>query len=309
MDILKSKRILFGLFLLLFSIFLVIGCSTPTHLAPQEEQALVPEPGSEDWEKGEETGDLLDSESLEEQKRKEEQSKPQGEESAIVGGRQEISSIPVLYYHSIDYEEGNELRVPKEEFDAHMNLLYQEGYTSITPDQLYAYFYEGGSLPEKPFLLTFDDGYEDNYTNGFPVVQKYGFVGTVFMVTDWIDGRNYLKTEQLKEMAQAGWTIASHTRSHPYLTGLNQEQRKEELEGSKKALEEVLGQPVRYFAYPYGVYDQNIINDCITAGYAMAFTIERGWASNEDPFRLKRVYCYANMGLEELKRRIEDPNY
>ncbi|NMA68771.1 MAG: polysaccharide deacetylase family protein, partial [Desulfitobacterium sp.] len=115
--------------------------------------------------------------------------------------------------------------------------------------------------------------------------------------------------EQLREMSQAGWTIASHTRSHPYLTGLNQEQRKAELEGSRIVLEEILGQPVRYIAYPYGVYDQNIIDDCKSAGYTMAFTIERGWASSEDPFRLKRVYCYANMGLEELKRRIEDPIY
>lgn len=218
-------------------------------------------------------------------------------------------SIPVLYYHSIDYEEGNELRVPPEEFESHMQLLNQNGYESISINELYQYLYEGKDLPEKAFALTFDDGYEDNYTNAFPIAEKYGFQGTIFMVTNWIDGTGYLKREQLLEMSQAGWQIESHTMTHPYLDSISSEQIKVEISSSKKVLEELLGKTVKVIAYPYGVYDPLIQEVSKNMGYLMGLTTDRGWANAEDPFRVKRIYCYANMGLDELKRRIENPNY
>ncbi|MEL1135094.1 polysaccharide deacetylase family protein [Desulfitobacterium sp. THU1] len=218
-------------------------------------------------------------------------------------------AIPVLYYHSIAYEAGNELRIPPQEFETHMQLLYDNGYESVSLDELYHYFYEDGVLPEKPIVITFDDGYEDNYTHAFPIADKFGYHGTIFMVTDWIDGAGYLKREQLLEMSQAGWQIGSHTKSHPYLNSISTEQIKEELSSSKKILEDLLGTAVNFFAYPYGINNPTIIEQSKEAGYTMGLTIERGWAVEEDPFRLQRIYCYANMGLAELKRRIENPNY
>ncbi|AGA69939.1 putative xylanase/chitin deacetylase [Desulfitobacterium dichloroeliminans LMG P-21439] len=218
-------------------------------------------------------------------------------------------AIPVLYYHSIAYEAGNELRIPPQEFEAHMQLLYDNGYESVTLNELYLYFYEDGVLPKKPFVITFDDGYEDNYTQAFPIADKFGYNGTIFMVTDWIDGKGYLKQEQLLEMSQAGWQIESHTKTHPYLNSISNEQIKEELSSSKKALEKLLGTTVNVFAYPYGINNPTIIELCKEAGYKLGLTIERGWAAAEDPFRIQRIYCYANMGLAELKRRIENPYY
>ncbi|WP_019850946.1 polysaccharide deacetylase family protein [Desulfitobacterium sp. PCE1] len=218
-------------------------------------------------------------------------------------------SIPILYYHSIDYEEGNELRVSPEEFETHMEFLSQNGYESITLNDLYQYFYEGKVLPEKTFVLTFDDGYEDNYAHAFPIAEKYGYSGTIFMVTGWIGGTEYLKEEQLLEMSRAGWQIESHTIAHPYLNSLSKEQIKEELLTSKKILEEMLSEPKIAFAYPYGVYDSLIIELCRETGYKMGLTTDRGWAGPEDSFRIKRVYCYAQMGLDEFKRRVENANY
>ncbi len=219
------------------------------------------------------------------------------------------SPIPILYYHSIDYEEGNELRVPPEEFEAHMEHLSQNGYESVTLDDLYQYFYAGKDLPEKAFVLTFDDGYEDNYIHAFPIAEKYGYSGTVFIVTEWIGGKGYLNRQQLLEMNQAGWQIESHTVTHPYLDSISTEQIKEELLTSKEVLEELLGKPKVAFAYPYGVYDSSIIELCRETGYKMGLTIDRGWAGPEDPFRMKRVYCYAQMGLDEFRRRVENANY
>lgn len=218
-------------------------------------------------------------------------------------------SVPILYYHSIDYEEGNELRVPPEEFEAHMKHLSQNGYESVTLDDLYQYFYAGKDLPEKAFVLTFDDGYEDNYTHAFPIAKKYGYNGTVFVVTEWIGGKGYLNQQQLLEMNLAGWQIESHTVTHPYLDSISPEQIKEELLISKEVLEELLGKPKVAFAYPYGVYDSSIIKLCREIGYKMGLTTDRGWAGPEDPFRMKRIYCYAQMGLDEFVRRVENANY
>lgn len=219
------------------------------------------------------------------------------------------SAIPVLYYHSIDREEGNELRVPHEEFEEHLRFLEQAGYQSVTMNELYKHLQEGAELPDKPFVLTFDDGYRDNYTNAFPITRKYGFTGTVFVVTDWIDGTGYLTLEQLKEMKQAGWQIESHTLSHPKLNELADEELGQELQESKRVLEELLKHPVNYLAYPYGNYDDRVIRASHAAGYRMGITTERGWADGKNLYRIQRIYCYANMGIEELKRRMENPNY
>lgn len=222
---------------------------------------------------------------------------------------QHLKEIPILYYHSIDKEVGNELRIPAEEFDAHLKFLYQEGYQSITLHELYQYFYEGRELPKKAFALTFDDGYADNYSNAFQIAKKYGFTGTIFMVTGWIDGVGYLTKAQLLEMSKAGWQIEAHTVSHPKLNELTAKQLENELRVSKSRLEELLNQPVNYLAYPFGIYSEQIIRESKAAGYLMGFTTERGWAKEQEPYLIKRIYCYANMGVEELKRRIENPNY
>lgn len=221
-----------------------------------------------------------------------------------------LTIIPVLYYHSIMNEAGNELRMPPEQFAAQMKYLSESGYHVLTLDQLYEVLYKNGIAPEKPVVITFDDGYSDNYTQAFPIMQKYQFSGTVFMVSSFVNGQGFLTGEQLQQLQAAGWVIGGHTKNHTNLTTVSSDSVHEELKTSREFLEGLLGQPLKYFAYPFNGYNATIEKAVRNDGYVMAFTTERGWANQKtDPFLLRRVYCYANMGMKEFARRLSNPNY
>lgn len=218
--------------------------------------------------------------------------------------------VPILYYHSVLREEGNELRMPPEQFAEQMTYLKEEGYESVSLNQLYTAAYQGGILPEKPFVITFDDGYEDNYTNAYPIIKENGFTATVFMVTSYIDGKGYLSWAQLQELVANGWEIESHTVNHPYLTQIDSAILLKELKNSKEQLERELGKKVNFIAYPYGAVNGNVVSALQDAEYLMAVTTERGWAGGkDDAWSLRRIYCYADMGLDEFARRMQNPNY
>lgn len=221
-----------------------------------------------------------------------------------------VNTIPVLYYHSILNEPGNELRMPPEQFEEQMKYLSDHGYHVLTIDQLYNVLYENGTAPEKPVVITFDDGYSDNFTQAFPIMQKYHFSGTVFMVSSFVNGQGFLTEDQLKQLQAAGWAIGGHTKNHTNLTTVSINATVKELKDSRTFLEHLLGQPLKYFAYPYGGYRADIKEAVKEDGYLLAFTTERGWTKrNSDPLLIQRVYCYANMGIKEYERRLSNPNY
>ena len=223
---------------------------------------------------------------------------------------QRPQAVPVLYYHSVMLEEGNEVRMPPDQFEAQMAYMRDKGYESVTLDQLYLAYNNGEGLPAKPFVVTFDDGYVDNYTTAFPILKKYGFVATVFMVTSYINGEGFMSWSQLKELISSGWEIEGHTVNHPYLSQIDKTAVFKELKSSKELLEKGLGQPIDFFAYPYGDVNADVAMAVKDSGYLMAFTTERGWADiNLDQWHLQRVYCFANMGLNEFSRRLHNPNY
>jgi len=223
---------------------------------------------------------------------------------------QKPKAVPILYYHSVMQETGNELRMPPDQFEAQMAYLQDKGYQSVSLEQLYQALYKGGSLPEKPFVITFDDGYADNYTTALPILKKHGFTATIFMVSSYIDGEGFMSWSQLKELAANGWEIEGHTVNHPYLSRLDSGTVLKELQGSKELLENGLGHPVKFFAYPYGDLNAGVALAVERTGYVMAFTTERGWADQKaDAWHEHRVYCYASMGINEFSRRLQNPNY
>ena len=158
-----------------------------------------------------------------------------------------------------------------------MAYLKENGYTTIAPGELYDSLANGTELPEKPVLITFDDGYEDNYQNAYPILKKYGFKATIFVITGFLDKqKNYLTWQQAQEMEQDGISIESHTVNHKSMTELTDDQLRDELVNSKKEIEKRLDKKVDFVAYPTGTYNLHIANLVKEAGYKAAFTIKYG---------------------------------
>lgn len=198
--------------------------------------------------------------------------------------------IPVLNYHKVD-NLPIALSITPDEFDRQMAFLARHGYHTITPDQLLGYLQKGRPLPEKPVLITFDDGYVDNYLNAFPIMKKYGFTATIFLVTNDV-GRDprFINWQQAKEMQQAGFVFGSHTVHHRQLTKISPEQTLAELQQSRRDLAEHLGQAPLCLAYPGGYYDLTVEHLVRQAGYRAAFTVRFGVVDQDsDVYALERI--------------------
>ena len=202
----------------------------------------------------------------------------------------EGAKILVLNYHQIA-DKDIYLAVPPSVFDMQMKYLVDSGCVTITPDELYAGLNGELELPEKPVLITFDDGYIDNYTNAFPILKKYGLHATVFVIPAFTSvNPGYMTWEQLKEMEANGITVESHTLTHPKLEELPDDEIRSELLNSKSLLEQNLGHPIEFLAYPTGTYNLHIAGIAQAAGYKGAFTIKYGIVDKgSNFFALERV--------------------
>lgn len=200
------------------------------------------------------------------------------------------NDIPILNYHKVDTLY-HALSISPNEFEEQMAYLHDNGYHTITPDQLLDYIQHGKSLPQKPIMLTFDDGYLDNYKNAYPIMKKYGFTATVFIVSSFIgqDAR-FMTWDQAREMQSAGFVFGSHTAHHLNLTTISGEQAWTELTDSRIEIERQLGQVPQYFAYPTGHYNAQIEELVSKAGYKAAFTVRYGQAgSQSDLYAMERI--------------------
>ncbi len=197
----------------------------------------------------------------------------------------EAFSPPVLFYHriaeTINGMGADGLSVSPKQFDMQMQILFRKGYRTLTLDQAIAGSSRTKRLWEKSIVITFDDGYRDNYLNALPVLQKYGFCATVFVVTDYIgkvsgwDEPSYpmMDWAQVKEMARHGIDVQSHTRTHPDLTALADQEVFGQLSGARTRIEDALGQRVSHLAYPYGRFHPRLYPLMSEAGY------RAGWAA------------------------------
>jgi peptidoglycan/xylan/chitin deacetylase (PgdA/CDA1 family) len=200
-----------------------------------------------------------------------------------------------------------DLSVGPDVFRAHLVTLREQGYTSITLSQLLYALTQGAPLPEKPIVLTFDDGYRDNYDYAFPIMKQEGFVGTFFVVTRPTEGRHgeYMTWEQVVEMKEAGMEIGSHTVTHPSLPGLSQERIWRELTESRAMLQERLGQEVNSIAYPHGDFDDGVAHLTNLAGYRVAVSTKQGVThTTGNLMSLRRIRVRGGMFPEDVMKWI-----
>jgi peptidoglycan/xylan/chitin deacetylase (PgdA/CDA1 family) len=162
--------------------------------------------------------------------------------------------IPILIYHHVIPGGGSPvLHVSPGGFEQQLQYLQSNGYQSVSSADLANCLEYGAPLPERPVILSFDDGWENQYQYAFPLLQKYGFTGTFYVVSGYLDHQNFMTTAQLKTMMAAGMVIGGHSRTHPTLAGLGSTRLHDEVAGSKAWLEDRLGVAIDSFAYPYGV--------------------------------------------------------
>lgn len=225
--------------------------------------------------------------------------------------------IPVLMYHSIADNSNvtnlasKSIILPPEVFREQMQYLKDNGYTTLTLDELYNFLKNNKPVPEKSVVLTFDDAYKDNYTNAYPILKEFEFQATIFVITGGTDKIGaYLTSDQLKEMDANGIDIQSHTVNHEDLDKLSLEKQQETLVQSKQFLEKLLNKKVNYIAYPSGKYNDFTEKAAQNAGYTMAFTINSGWAGKDtNIYFLDRVFVNALKGFDQFKERLNNPNY
>lgn len=198
--------------------------------------------------------------------------------------------VLVLNYHMVN-SMFISLAVEPEDFDWQMKYLVDHGYHTISIDELYDFLAGQGTLPDRPVLITFDDGYVDNYTNAYPILKKYNLKATIFIVTGFVSKRRgYLTWDQLREMEKNGIMAQSHTVTHAPLPELSDERIREELVESKRQAETELGHPVEFIAYPTGMHDLHIVGIAKEAGYKGGFTVKYGNVDrNSNVYAMERV--------------------
>ncbi|MEH7652103.1 polysaccharide deacetylase family protein [Bacillus safensis] len=212
--------------------------------------------------------------------------------------------LPILMYHSIS--SGNSLRVPKNEFASHMKWLKDNDYVTLSPEEAYRVFTTNSKPSKKSVLITFDDGYTDNYTKAFPVLKQYGMKATIFMIEQSIGCPNHLTDEQMDEMMAHGISIESHTIHHLELNRLSKQQQEEELKGSKTFFDQRFSQRTRMVSYPVGRYNEETLKLAKEAGYQMAVTTEPGHAKKDQGMMsLHRVRISPGLSPESFGRLVE----
>lgn len=213
--------------------------------------------------------------------------------------------VPILLYHHVGYSQKYSLYyVSPLVFESQMNYLYTQGYRTISVELLVEAIQRGAQLPNKPILLTFDDGSETMYTDAFPIMQRYGFTGTAYIVHNFIGAGLFMDRDQIRELNSAGWEIGSHGVSHVELPSRPGKQE-EEIVKSRQRLEAYLDVPVRSFAYPFGAYDSDSLGFVKFAGYIAAMGLgDDSLQSKENIYYLYRHSITAETTLETFSNLL-----
>jgi peptidoglycan/xylan/chitin deacetylase (PgdA/CDA1 family) len=209
--------------------------------------------------------------------------------------------VPILEYHVLGAPAADapypELYVSRPDFHQQMDWLDQHGYQAVTLEQVERAWYHGGTLPAKPVVISFDDGYRPQFTYALPELRKHGWPGVLNLKAEGSD----LYESNVRAMIAAGWELAAHTIDHSDLTTLGAAELKRETAGARAILRRDYGVPVKDFCYPAGQFDATVIAAVEAAGYATATTEIPGEADREAPYELARFEILGSTGVSGLE--------
>lgn len=222
--------------------------------------------------------------------------------------------VPILMYHYISVPPVNadkyrlSLSVTPVTFRNQMQFLVDNGYETVDLYDLSLAIVGEGELPEKPVIITVDDGYRDNYENAFPILQELGLRATFFVATEFVDQHNpnYMDWVMIEEMAAAGMRFEPHSKTHPDLTLRDRAFIIWEVLGSQETLEAHIGYRPRYFAYPSGRYNEEVLAIVEELDFWGAVTTEAGnWHGFKDRFEWTRLRIINSMSPEVFADLLE----
>jgi peptidoglycan/xylan/chitin deacetylase (PgdA/CDA1 family) len=223
--------------------------------------------------------------------------------------------VPVLTYHDIEPVSKNRFAITTELFEQQLKYLKENGYVGITLDELDRFLRYEQPLPKKAVVITIDDGYKSAKTIAAPLLKRYGFPAIFFIYTDFIGGgKNALSWDELRELKAEGFDVQGHSKTHSNLAvppaNENSADRATRLDAeivaTKQLMEKRIGADVRYFAYPYGGYDPDVVAKVKAAGYQVGFGTRKG--SNPffmDRYRLKRYNVFMEKDLTKFVQMLQ----
>ncbi|MHA4806932.1 polysaccharide deacetylase family protein [Flavitalea flava] len=227
---------------------------------------------------------------------------------SVIFARKEV---PILCYHQVrdwkptDSKTARDYIIPPAILKGQLKMLKDSGYHTILPDQLYAYLTTGASLPEKPVMLTFDDTDEDQYTVAFPELKKLGFKAVFFIMTVSLNRLpHYMTKEQVKELYTAGNVIGSHTWDHHNVKKYQGNDWAIQIDKPTKQLEAITGTPIRYFAYPFGLWNPQAIPELKKRGFIAAFQLADKKDPNDPLFTLRRIIVPGNWSIKTFNNAL-----
>jgi peptidoglycan/xylan/chitin deacetylase (PgdA/CDA1 family) len=217
--------------------------------------------------------------------------------------------VPIFCYHHIrpwvksDSKDDRAYIVDPADLETQLKWLKEAGYQSVSSEQVYDYYANGKALPEKPIMLTFDDNDDNQYTNALPLLTKYGFKGTFFIMTVTIGQENYMNAAQLIELDKAGHDLQPHTWDHHMVTQYKTDDDWQlQIVQPKRELEKLLGHSTPFFAYPFGVYNTASAEKLKSYGYKAAFRLADVQDDTTDPvFAIKRYIANGYWDLDQFK--------
>lgn len=249
-----------------------------------------------------------------------------------VAGKQNKNPITILMYHHFDDDEKrtNSVIMTQARFKEQLSALNEAGYTPIRERELYDYYYNDGELPEKPVLITIDDGYMNNYELAYPVLKNLGFYATIYAITDYRGSTPgytpHFSWDVGREMYESGIIdIQSHTaNAHLYIDGVKgegpflttklkdesdeqyNERIREDLRRSKEIIEAEIGNEVYSLTYPYGAVNEKVIEIAQEVGFELMYTVNKGLNnSKSNKYKLNRINADGSFTGEQLIQEIE----